>query len=276
MRVSANREEAAQAFGAFVDVIKALRTPGTGCPWDLEQDHRTLRPFLVEEAYEVLEALDRGDDAAFREELGDLLLQVVLHAQVAADRGAFTIVDVVHSIADKMVRRHPHVFGPDTVSGSAEVLRNWEQIKAAEAEAKGHDASQAAALERLPASLPALQHAQRLGEKAAQAGFEWTSVDEVLDKLREEMAELEAEIGSTAPERQGRLEQELGDVLHVLCSLARRLGVNAEQSLRDCNRRFVARFRRMEQAAVKPLHDMSADELRSAWRRAADTGSPKR
>src|SRR6516225_8351823 len=125
-------DEAAKAFREFVSVIKALRTPGTGCPWDLEQDHRSLRPYLVEEACEVIDTIDRGDDRAFREELGDLLLQVVLHAQVADDRGAFCITDVVRGIAEKMVRRHPHVFAGLRVSGPAEITRNWEQIKAAE------------------------------------------------------------------------------------------------------------------------------------------------
>ncbi len=130
-------DEAAGAFREFVAVIKALRTPGTGCPWDLEQDHQTLRPYLVEETHEVLEALDRGDDRSFQDELGDLLLQVVLHAQVAADRGAFSITEVVRGITAKMVRRHPHVFGSVRVSSADEVRRNWEQIKAAERRAEG-------------------------------------------------------------------------------------------------------------------------------------------
>ena len=130
-------DQAARAFRDFVSVIQALRTPGTGCPWDLEQDHRTLRPYLIEEAYELLDAIDRSADGPFREELGDLLLQIVLHAQVADDRGAFSITEVVRGIADKMVRRHPHVFGSVRVSGPDEVVRNWEQIKAAERQAKG-------------------------------------------------------------------------------------------------------------------------------------------
>src|SRR5438270_637497 len=161
-----NRDEAAQAFREFVAVIRALRTPGTGCPWDLEQDHRTLRPFLVEEAYEVLDAIDGGDDRALREELGDLLLQVVLHAQVADDRGAFAITDVVRGITAKMVHRHPHVFGSVQVSGSAEVVRNWDQLKAAEKQSRDGVAPVSAGMARLPEGLPALLRAQRLGEKA--------------------------------------------------------------------------------------------------------------
>jgi MazG family protein len=137
-------DQAARAFRDFVSVIQALRTPGTGCPWDLEQDHRTLRPYLLEEAGEVLEAIDRGDDRSLQEELGDLLLQVVLHAQVADDRGAFSITEVVRGITEKMVRRHPHVFGSVRVSGSDEVRRNWEQIKAAERQAKGEEPTDSA------------------------------------------------------------------------------------------------------------------------------------
>jgi uncharacterized protein YabN with tetrapyrrole methylase and pyrophosphatase domain len=149
-------DEAAKAFGEFVSIIKALRTPGSGCPWDLEQTHQTLRPYLLEEAHEVLDALDRSDDRSFQEELGDLLLQLVLHAQVAADRGAFTITEVIRGVAEKMVRRHPHVFGSVQVKSSAEVARNWEQIKAAEKLGSVGEASGAAAFDRIPESLPAL------------------------------------------------------------------------------------------------------------------------
>ncbi len=149
------------AFQEFVQIIQALRTPRTGCPWDLEQDHQTLRPYLIEETYEVLEAIDRGDDPALCGELGDLLLQVVLHAQVAADRGAFAIRDVLRGIRDKMIRRHPHVFGSVRVSGADEVVHNWEQIK--EAEGQGQvDRSSPTTLDRLPEGLPALLRAQRL------------------------------------------------------------------------------------------------------------------
>jgi MazG family protein len=231
-------DEAAQAFREFVSVIKALRTPGTGCPWDLEQDHRTLRPYLIEEAYEVLDAIDRGEGGAIREELGDLLLQIVLHAQVADDRGAFCITDVVRGITEKMVRRHPHVFGTLRVSGSAEVSRNWEQIKAAE---KGAAApSPAASMARLPDALPALLRAQRVGEKAAKAHLDFGSFAQV----REGLDRLERE---AAGESRERLEHELGDVLFALCQVARRLGLSAEDSLRDSTRRVIDGTRRTEQ-----------------------------
>jgi MazG family protein len=237
-------DDAAKAFREFVSVIKALRTPGTGCPWDLEQDHRTLRPYLIEEAYEVLDAIDRGEDGAFREELGDLLLQIVLHAQVGDDRGAFCITDVVRGITEKMVRRHPHVFGSVQVSGSAEVLRNWDRIKAAEAEGKGGPSSPAASLERLPEALPALLRAQRVGEKAAKAHHEFGSFAQV----REGLARLEREATADASsESRIRLEHGLGEVLFALCQVARRLGLSAEDSLRDCTRRVIDGIRRTEQ-----------------------------
>jgi MazG family protein len=225
-------DEAAVAFRELVSVIRALRTPGTGCPWDLEQDHRTLRPFLVEEAYEVLDAIDRGDDRALEEELGDLLLQAVLHAQIADDRGAFSIAAVARGIAEKMVRRHPHVFGGVRVNSSGEVLRNWEEIKAAEKRAAGVVASDADGLADVPDALPALLRAQRLGAKAARFGGTLeTCPTEALTAL------------DAAPDK----ERALGEVLFALCQLARRLGINAEDSLRGANRRFIERCRQNEE-----------------------------
>jgi MazG family protein len=261
-------DEAAKAFRELVAVIQALRTPGTGCPWDLEQDHRTLRPYLIEETYEVLDAIDRGEDGAFREELGDLLLQIVLHAQVADDRGAFDVTGVVRGITEKMVRRHPHVFGSVRVSGAAEVSRNWDQIKASEARGKGDKPSPAASLDRLPEALPALLRAQRVGEKAAKVHFDRASLADTFAQIREGVARLEREAQSA--EAPARLEHELGEVLFALCQLARRLGVSAEEGLRDCTRRFVDRFRRMEQQAPRPLGELSREELAEGWRRAGE------
>jgi XTP/dITP diphosphohydrolase len=277
-------DEAAKVFQELVAVVKALRTPGTGCPWDLEQDHKTLRPYLVEETQEVLDAIDHGDDRGLREELGDLLLQVILHAQVADDRGAFSITEVVRGITEKMVRRHPHVFGSVKVSGSDEVRRNWEQIKAAEKQDGAP--TQAAALARLPEGLPALLRAQRLGEKAAKMHLDWSSVATILDEVRREFSELQGEIqtaanslpsGEAASSEVGRklpdelhahLEHELGDVLFSLCQLARWLGLSAEDSLRACNRRFVDCFRRMEQQAQRPLLELSREEVEAEWQKA--------
>ncbi len=247
-------DEAAQAFREFVSIIKALRTPVTGCPWDLEQNHQTLRPYLIEETYEVLDAIDRDNDRSFRDELGDLLLQVVLHAQVADDRNAFSITEVIRGIAAKMVRRHPHVFGGVQVTGSAEVLRNWEQIKAAEHQQEGGSPSRAAALARIPQGLPALLQAQRLGEKAAkihagqdsatEAGHKPEAQATGLGQAREAFARLEE--GVRTPASWTQLEVELGEVLFRLCQLARGLGINAEDSLRACCGRFVEQFQSEE------------------------------
>jgi MazG family protein len=270
-------DEAANAFREFVAIIKALRTPGTGCPWDLEQTHHTLRPYLIEETYEVLDAIDRGDDRAFRGELGDLLLQIVLHAQVADDRGAFAVTDVIRGIADKMVRRHPHVFGTVQVSDAEEVRRNWEQIKAAETREQGADTSVAAALARVPESLPALLRAERLGEKAARLPFDVTALARALARVREDLAELKSLLrsGAARPSLAGpqrvRLEQEFGELFFDLCQLARRLGVSAEDGLRACNRRFVERFRRLEEEAPRPLSECSAAELEAAWHTVKET-----
>jgi MazG family protein len=271
-------DEAAKAFREFVEVVKSLRTPGTGCPWDLEQTHQTLRPYLVEEAYEALDAIDRGDDRAMREELGDLLLQVVLHAQLADDRTAFSIAEVVRGITEKMVRRHPHVFGSERVSGSAEVLHNWERIKAAEQQAAGKAAS-ADPLARVPESLPALLRAQRLAEKAARTQPDEGAPAAVLSRLRQHLDRLEgelralteqggegcpsaAEVARRVPEdSRGRFAQGLGEVLFDLCELARWLGVTAEDSLRSYSRTFVERFRAAgERTAPAPAPAPAASE----------------
>jgi MazG family protein len=248
-------DQAAKAFREFTAVIKALRTPGTGCPWDLEQTHHTLRPYLLEEAYEVLDALERGEDTSFRDELGDLLLQVVLHAQVADDRGAFSITEVLRGITEKMVRRHPHVFGDQRVSGSAEVVRNWETIKAAERQQA--DGAAGAGVARIPEALPALLRAHRVGSRAAAAHADAGSLGEVLATVQAAMAEVEeevrvagdgvtetaatpAQVARQVPaEIRARLEKQIGQVLFNISQLARWLGLSAEDCLRDCTRRFV-------------------------------------
>lgn len=222
-------DEAARRFREFVAIVQALRTPGTGCPWDLEQTHQTLRPYLVEETYEVLDALEAGDDWAFREELGDLLLQVVLHAQLAADRGAFAISEVVGGIAEKMVRRHPHVFGDVPVAGADEVLRNWEQIKADEKAGQGTSFQDAVA--RLPSGLPGLHRAQRVIAKAIRAGHPVAAAEELTATARQALDRLEA--GDDG-------ERALGDLLLTVCQLAQRRGLSAEDCLRSSTRRLVA------------------------------------
>lgn len=279
-----------ETFSKLIETIKALRTPETGCPWDLEQDHQSLRPYLLEEAHEVLQAIDQGDDVAFCEELGDLLLQVVLHAQVASDRDSFGIEEVVRAIDEKMIRRHPHVFKDVQVSDSAEVLKNWEAIKLAEQASstttEGPDSlPYSAKLLDIPLSLPALVRGQRIGEKASKFNFDWRSIEGVHAKVKEEMAELEVELKNLPklsskkdhPDRakqviskaqHERLEHEIGDLLFSVCQLARWLGVHSEDALRLSSDRFLKRFSTMEENLSKPLEDMSEEELEAAWQSA--------
>ena len=244
-------------------VVARLLGPG-GCPWDREQTHQSLRPYLLEEAHEVLEALDAGDTVGLSEELGDLLLQILMHSEMARQTGDFDFGDVLAEIAAKLVRRHPHVFGDTAVAGSAEVLRNWESIKRAEHAARG--AQRKGPLDGIPAGLPALASGQKLGEKAARVGFDWSDIDGVWDKIREELIELrEAEPGSR--------EEELGDLLFVLTRLAAWLGVDAETALRGANAKFRRRFAAVEElAAGQPLDQMTAFDLDRLWNQAKAGG----
>lgn len=232
-------DPAGNAFAEFVGIVQALRTPGTGCPWDLEQTHASLRPFLIEEAYEVLDAIDAGDDPHLCEELGDLLLQVVLHAQLARDRAAFSIIDVVRGIAEKMVRRHPHVFGDTKAASAGEVMQNWERLKAEERQ----ESSTAAGMERLPRGLPALARAQRLGEKATRAHVDLGSLKDTFASAREHLAMLEAKAQApAAQEEREAIERELGDLLFTLAQVGRHLNLSAEDALRAAGRRFIEQF----------------------------------
>lgn len=231
-----------------------LRGPG-GCPWDHEQTHKTLARHLLEETYEVLEAIDAGDRDSIREELGDVLLQVAFHSQIAADDGAFDIDDVADGIVDKLVRRHPHVFGEVEVAGADEVLVNWERIKAEE---KGERPVE----DDIPEALPALARAAKVQRRAAGRGFEWRSSAAALDKLREEIAELEG-----APPEEA--EDELGDVLFAAVAVARKLKLDPESALRRATRRFACRYERMLARAKEEGVDpeaMSEDELLSYFR----------
>ena len=220
-------------------VMARLRDPKDGCLWDIEQTFATIAPYTVEEAYEVADAIERGDLGDLKEELGDLLLQVVFHSRMAEEQGAFAFNNVAATIADKMIRRHPHVFA-DTAYGSiAEQKDDWETIKAAERKAK----SKGGVLDDVPVGLPALTRAVKLTKRAARVGFEWPTVHEILDKLREEAAELEAEIDSADDEK---IREELGDLLFVCANLARKLDVEPEDALRAANAKFVRRFRFIE------------------------------
>jgi MazG family protein len=264
---------AAALFEQSVAIMARLRAPG-GCPWDREQTFDTIRKYTLEEAYEVFDAIERRDFAHFAEELGDLLLQVLFYAEMAANEGRFSISDVLEALNRKLVRRHPHVFGEEAsraagnqaevnadVEGSADrVLRNWEDIKAAEKGIAGENASRLDAVHR---AMPALAEAAKLGSKAAKAGFDWPHWRGLLPKIAEEVAELEAEAGDAA--RQDAVEGELGDLLFTVVNLGRHLGVDAEMALRGCNLRFRQRFREMELASEKPLEELSPAELEELW-----------
>ena len=250
-------------FARLVEIMATLRS-STGCPWDREQTPDTLKPYLIEETYEVLEALEARDLHAFKEELGDLLLQIVFHSQLMAEAGVFTIDDVAQAIADKLVRRHPHVFGDVKVKNADEVVQNWAKLKAKE-KAEKADRS---VLAGVPHGAPALIQAQRLGEKAARVGFDWTSAVEVFKKVEEEMHELAATLPTQNVAQQ---EHELGDLLFALTSLARHLGLDTETALRKAGKRFSDRFRYIETQLAQngeDIHATSPARLEELWQEA--------
>jgi tetrapyrrole methylase family protein / MazG family protein len=262
-------------FDELVDVVRRLRGPD-GCPWDREQTPQSLRGCLLEEAYEVLDALDRDDAADLRDELGDLLLQIVMQAAMAAEAERFTLDDVVAGVVAKMTRRHPHVFGDTVVADTAEVLRNWSRIKTAERASKG-DAADRSILSGLPTELPALHAAHRTGEKAARVGFDWSSAEAAMAKVREEIVELEEALRSGVAER---IAHELGDALFALASVGRLAEQNAEVALRAALVRFGRRFRGIERTVAaqgRDIHTLSQAELESLWEaeKAAERGGQR-
>ncbi len=251
-----------RSFAALEEIVARLRAPD-GCPWDREQTHASLRRFLVEEAYEALAALDEGSPAKLREELGDVLLQIMLHSQIAAEEGDFTVHDVIEGIAAKLLRRHPHVFGDAKVETAEDVVLKWEEIKDKE---RGEGRS---LLADVPAAMPALAYSQSLQERAAATGFDWPRVADALAKLAEEVEEL-AQAKSREEQR-----EELGDVLWMLVGLARKLDLDAEESLRLAARRFRERFTALEgltQERDLKLSDLSIDQMESLWRETKSTG----
>ena len=238
---------------ALLAIMARLRDPDGGCPWDLEQDFATIAPYTIEEAYEVADAIDRGDLDDLKDELGDLLLQVVFHARMAEEAGAFAFADVVAAICDKMVRRHPHVFGEAHADDSGEVLRNWDAIKRAERAAKGE--ADASALAGISRGLPEWLRAVKLQHKAAKVGFDWPGPAPVIAKLHEEIEEVRAEFAAVADDpddaaARDRLEDEIGDVLFVCANLARHARVDVGAALRRANAKFERRFRAMEALAA--------------------------
>jgi len=254
-------------FDELVQVIARLRAPD-GCPWDREQTHGSIAKNVVEEAYEAVHAIETDDIAGLREELGDVLLQVVLHAQIAADDREFTIDEVVEGITAKLYRRHPHVFGDEVAGTSHEVLAHWDRIKQAEKAGKG-----AGLLDDVPHALPALMLAQKISRKAVSAGFEWESLDGVIDKLNEEVAELaETEIGSD------EAAEEIGDILFTVVNLARKQGIDAETALRGTCDKFRRRWSAMEHSASEAGRDvgeMTLAEQEELWQRAKERESSR-
>ncbi|HTB95499.1 MAG TPA: nucleoside triphosphate pyrophosphohydrolase [Terracidiphilus sp.] len=274
--IATNAARAATLFEQSAAIMARLRAPD-GCPWDREQTFDTIRKYTLEEAYEVFDAIERRDFDHLAEELGDLLLQVLFYAEMAANEGRFTIADVLDHLNRKLIRRHPHVFGEEAsraagnvadvnanVEGSSRaVLRNWEEIKASEP-LHGAD-TDVSRLDGVQRAMPALAEAAKLGAKAAKSGFDWPDWRGLLPKLAEETAELEAEAASGDPARKPAIEAELGDLLFTVVNLGRHLGVDAEMALRGCNLRFRERFRVMEKVSAEPLEELKPEELEALW-----------
>ncbi|MEA5534149.1 nucleoside triphosphate pyrophosphohydrolase [Crocosphaera sp. XPORK-15E] len=255
-----------EALNHLIEVVAKLRSPDGGCPWDLAQTPQTLIPYIIEEAYEVVHAIRSEDQNAIAEELGDLLLQVVLQAQIADDYGHFSLKEVAQGITEKLIRRHPHVFGNVTVKDREEVGQNWEKIKAQE---KGETPEMAQLLSRKLAhynrTLPPLMASSKISIKAAKAGFEWENIDGVWDKFSEELAEFKEALETDNQEHQ---QSELGDLLFTIINLARWYGLDASEALSGTNERFIQRLSKMETFADRPLTDYSLEELENLWQQA--------
>jgi ATP diphosphatase len=264
--------EAERATTALIELMARLRDPVNGCPWDREQTFATIAPFTIEEAYEVADAIDRGDPGQLRDELGDLLFQIVFHSRMAQERGWFDFAAVATSIHDKLVRRHPHVFAGAAVEGLEAQTRNWEELKARERSevAARQESSDASALADVPKALPALARAAKLGRRAARVGFDWQEPGQVRDKVIEELAEVDE---AQAEESHERLTEEVGDLLFAVANWALHLKVDPEEALRAANAKFERRFRQMEaQAAARDarLESLSAAEWDELWRKAKE------
>lgn len=240
----------------LAEIMARLRTPVTGCPWDLEQDFSTIAPYTIEEAYEVADAIEREDHAALQDELGDLLLQVVFHSRMAEELGLFGLQAVIDSISEKMIRRHPHVFADGQADNSKAVLTNWEAIKAAERQSKSPDTS---ALADIANALPALMRAQKLQKRASRTGFDWNNVDDAIAKLEEEIGELrEAETEADKAE-------EAGDLLFAAVNVCRLAGIDAESALKAANSKFERRFRAMEDIAYDSFNGLDLEAKEALW-----------
>ncbi len=258
-------------MSALLAIMARLRSPEGGCPWDLQQDFASIAPYTLEEAYEVADAIERNQPDELRDELGDLLFQVVFHAQMASEKGWFDFADVVDAINTKMLRRHPHVFGDESVVDAKAQSEAWERHKERERAERG-DKADVSALVDIPVALPALVRAQKIQRRAARVGFDWNRIDEVLEKLEEEVAELRDAIATQ--ESQQRQCEELGDILFSCVNMARFLDADAEQVLRHASSKFSGRFRQVEVLAAKAgrtLSDCSLAELEAFWQQAKHT-----
>lgn len=256
--MKSENENAGRAIIALVDVMARLRAPDGGCPWDLEQNFRTIAPYTIEEAYEVADAIEREDMAALKDELGDLLFQAVFHGRMAEEAGLFNFADVAQSIADKMIRRHPHVFGDADMRDADEQTTAWEDQKAEERAAKG----QASLLDDVPVGLPGMTRAVKLQKRAARVGFDWKQAKDVLSKISEETSELAEAMDTKDPDK---IEDEFGDLLFVLANLSRHLKIDPEAALRRTNEKFIRRFRYIEEKLGDRLDDASLDEMEALW-----------
>ena len=268
MTVNTDRSlEAAEAFRELVRIMAKLRDPVSGCSWDLAQDFATIAPYTIEEAYEVADAIERADMGELRDELGDLLFQVMFHSRMAEEQGAFALADVVGAINEKMIRRHPHVFGNGSERSAGEQIVAWEEVKAAERASKAKDSAPPSALDGVARALPALLRAEKLQKRAARTGFDWTETPPIFDKLEEEIAEVKEAIASGDAYA---VEDEVGDLLFVVANLARRLSIDPEQALRKANAKFERRLKAMEHTAASENVDFSAltlDQQEAYWQR---------
>jgi XTP/dITP diphosphohydrolase len=254
------------ALQELIEVVARLRSPDGGCPWDLAQTAETLTPYVIEEAYEVVDAIKSGDKSAIAEELGDLLLQVVLQAQIASESGQFSLKEITQGISQKLIRRHPHVFGEVSVASVDEVRQNWEQIKAKEKGESSPDAPKLSAkLARYGRTLPPLTAAMKISQKAAAIGFEWENIQGVWEKFHEELGEFQQALAEETPARQ---QAELGDLLFTVIQLARWHNLDPSTALQGTNQRFVQRLEKMEAVVERPLSDYSLDELETLWQQA--------
>lgn len=262
-----------EKFDELVNVMARLRAPG-GCPWDREQTHQTLAPYVLEEAYEAFDAMQNGDAAHLKEELGDVLLQVVFHAAIAAERGDFTADDIAETIAKKLVLRHPHVFGDKNFETAKDVLDNWDDLKKSERAANGKEEKVLESmLDEIPVAFPALLEGQKITKRAAKVGFDWENTAQVLEKLEEELEELN---GAVSSDSQDKIEEEIGDILFVVMNLARKLDIDAETALKKTNRKFRKRFKFIEdelKKQEKEFEGVSLEEMDALWNKAKTKGS---